>query len=176
MLIFVCSELRKRWRHDRQWQSRLPPQLPLDARKDQTHTDTLYPGYASTVDRKHHPRNFGSCTDDWCAVQGGAVRALSQVTEVDFDWPKRFWKSLSKQDQDNLIRHVVLHLFPFEFVLTGSLSATSLATSAERSASRFANVKLRSSRSSILRSGRPLRRALVLLCPSFRSSRRVPPG
>lgn len=36
--------------------------------------------------------------------QGGAVRSLSQVTAVDFDWPKRFWASLSAQDQQNLIR------------------------------------------------------------------------
>ena len=32
------------------------------------------------------------------------MHSLAQVTEIDFDWPKRFWTGLSKQDQDNLIR------------------------------------------------------------------------
>ncbi len=37
-------------------------------------------------------------------MQGGAVAALSAVNEIDFDWPRRFWNSLSEQDQQNLIR------------------------------------------------------------------------
>ena len=36
--------------------------------------------------------------------QGGAVASLSAVNEVDFDWPRRFWNSLSEQDQTNFIR------------------------------------------------------------------------
>ena len=39
--------------------------------------------------------------------QGGAVRALSQVTEIDFDWPRRFLNSLSDQDRQNLIRYAL---------------------------------------------------------------------
>lgn len=42
------------------------------------------------------------------------MRALSQVTAVDFDWPKRFWKSLSEQDQKNLIRCVDVVINPVE--------------------------------------------------------------
>lgn len=41
---------------------------------------------------------------------GGAVSALSRVTEIDFEWPRRFWASLSSADQQNLISNVVGHL------------------------------------------------------------------
>lgn len=34
------------------------------------------------------------------------MRSLSEVTAIDFDWPKRFWNSLSEQDQANFIRYV----------------------------------------------------------------------
>ena len=32
------------------------------------------------------------------------MSSLSAVTEIDFDWPRRFWASLSKNDQNNLIK------------------------------------------------------------------------
>ena len=38
------------------------------------------------------------------ALQGGAVKSLSEVTAIDFDWPQRFWNSLSQQDQQNFVR------------------------------------------------------------------------
>ncbi|CAL1710212.1 unnamed protein product [Somion occarium] len=41
---------------------------------------------------------------------GGAVRSLSQVTEIDFDWPRRFLNALSKKDRQNLINNIVGHL------------------------------------------------------------------
>ncbi|EJD36801.1 catalase-domain-containing protein [Auricularia subglabra TFB-10046 SS5] len=41
---------------------------------------------------------------------GGAVTALARVTEIDFDWPRIFWKSLSANDQQNFISNVVGHL------------------------------------------------------------------
>ncbi|KAH9944922.1 catalase-domain-containing protein [Amylocystis lapponica] len=41
---------------------------------------------------------------------GGAVQSLSELTEIDFDWPRIFWNSLSDQDQQNLISNVVGHL------------------------------------------------------------------
>jgi catalase len=41
---------------------------------------------------------------------GGAVRYLSTVSDVDFDWPRIFWGNLTKQDQDNFVGNVVGHL------------------------------------------------------------------
>ncbi|KAL1715661.1 catalase-like domain-containing protein [Schizophyllum commune] len=41
---------------------------------------------------------------------GGAVSALSRVTEIDFDWPRRFYDSLSQTDKENLISNIVGHL------------------------------------------------------------------
>ena len=43
--------------------------------------------------------------------QGGAIYSLSEVTEIDFDWPRRFWNSLSEEDQSNLIRYVTFLYF-----------------------------------------------------------------
>ncbi|KIY68934.1 catalase-domain-containing protein [Cylindrobasidium torrendii FP15055 ss-10] len=41
---------------------------------------------------------------------GGAVSSLAEVTDIDFDWPRRFWASLSETDQQNLISNIVGHL------------------------------------------------------------------
>ncbi|KAH7096779.1 catalase-domain-containing protein [Auriculariales sp. MPI-PUGE-AT-0066] len=38
---------------------------------------------------------------------GGAVSSLARVTEIDFDLPRRFWQSLSAQDQKNLINNEI---------------------------------------------------------------------
>ncbi|KAH9848102.1 catalase-domain-containing protein [Lenzites betulinus] len=67
------------------------------------------PNYMSTTDQiKLVPRTFVDDThQQWT---GGAVASLSQVTEIDFDWPRIFWNSLSEQDQQNLISNVVGHL------------------------------------------------------------------
>ncbi|KAI0340276.1 catalase-domain-containing protein [Trametopsis cervina] len=67
------------------------------------------PNYLSTIEEIKLPAQ--AFVDDlhqqWT---GGAVRALSQVTAIDFDWPQRFWKGLSAQDQKNLISNIVGHL------------------------------------------------------------------
>ncbi|KAI0758857.1 catalase-domain-containing protein [Fomes fomentarius] len=67
------------------------------------------PNYYSTLDRiQLPPRPYIDETHQrWT---GGAVAALSAVTEIDFDCPRRFWNSLSEQDQRNLISNVVGHL------------------------------------------------------------------
>ncbi|KAI0649743.1 catalase-domain-containing protein [Trametes meyenii] len=67
------------------------------------------PNYLSTLSKiKLLPRTFtDEAHQQW---QGGAVASLSAVTEVDFDWPRRFWNSLSERDQQNLIANVVGHL------------------------------------------------------------------
>ncbi|KZP34022.1 catalase-domain-containing protein [Athelia psychrophila] len=41
---------------------------------------------------------------------GGAVRYLSEVSEIDFAWPKIFWGNLTTHDQENFIGNVVGHL------------------------------------------------------------------
>ncbi|KZO89518.1 catalase-domain-containing protein [Calocera viscosa TUFC12733] len=41
---------------------------------------------------------------------GGAVKYLSQPSEVDYVQPRIFWNSLSDMDQDHLITNVVSHL------------------------------------------------------------------
>ncbi|GBE83330.1 Catalase [Sparassis crispa] len=41
---------------------------------------------------------------------GGAVQSLSAMTEIDFSWPRKFWASLSDQDQQNFISNVIGHL------------------------------------------------------------------
>ncbi|OBZ76293.1 Catalase [Grifola frondosa] len=67
------------------------------------------PNYLSTLSQiELPPRPYVDEThQQWT---GGAVAALSAVNEVDFDWPRRFWQSLSEQDQQNLISNVVGHL------------------------------------------------------------------
>lgn len=39
-------------------------------------------------------------------LQGGAVLALTRVTEMDFEWPRFLWGNLTKTDQNHLIRYV----------------------------------------------------------------------
>ncbi|KAI0672137.1 catalase-domain-containing protein [Trametes maxima] len=67
------------------------------------------PNYLSTLSKiKLPPRTYtDEAHQQW---QGGAVASLSAVTEIDFDWPRRFWNSLSEQDKQNLIGNVVGHL------------------------------------------------------------------
>ncbi|TBU30380.1 catalase-domain-containing protein [Dichomitus squalens] len=67
------------------------------------------PNYLSTLQKINlPPRPYVDEThQQWT---GGAVASLSAVTEIDFDWPRRFWNSLSAQDQQNLIDNVVGHL------------------------------------------------------------------
>ncbi|KAI0634572.1 catalase-domain-containing protein [Trametes polyzona] len=67
------------------------------------------PNYLSTLQKiKLPPRPYVDEThQQWT---GGAVASLSSVTELDFDWPRRFWNSLSQQDQANLISNVIGHL------------------------------------------------------------------
>ncbi|KAI0366552.1 catalase-domain-containing protein [Pilatotrama ljubarskyi] len=67
------------------------------------------PNYLSTLSKiKLPPRPYVDEThQQWT---GGAVASLSAVTEIDFDWPRRFWSGLSEQDQQNLVSNVVGHL------------------------------------------------------------------
>ncbi|KAI0088364.1 catalase-domain-containing protein [Irpex rosettiformis] len=67
------------------------------------------PNYHSTLERINTPP-IPYIEDTHQQWTGGAVRSLTQVTAIDFDWPKRFWSSLSAQDQQNLISNVVGHL------------------------------------------------------------------
>ncbi|KAJ3542899.1 hypothetical protein NM688_g5925 [Phlebia brevispora] len=67
------------------------------------------PNYQSTLSpiKLVPPPYYQDTHQQW---MGGAVHSLSEVTTIDFDWPKRFWASLSAQDQANFISNVVGHL------------------------------------------------------------------
>ncbi|KAI0784110.1 catalase-domain-containing protein [Abortiporus biennis] len=67
------------------------------------------PNYLSTLSPIQLPK-LPYVEDTHQQWTGGAVRSLSRVTEIDFDWPRRFWNSLSEQDQQNLISNIVGHL------------------------------------------------------------------
>ncbi|KAI0696337.1 catalase-domain-containing protein [Cytidiella melzeri] len=67
------------------------------------------PNYHSTLEKIQMPPMY-YIQDTHQQWEGGAVQSLSQVTAVDFDWPRRFWTSLSAQDQKNLIRNIIGHL------------------------------------------------------------------
>ncbi|KAH8832133.1 catalase-domain-containing protein [Flagelloscypha sp. PMI_526] len=67
------------------------------------------PNYLSTMDPIKLPvRPYIDDTHQkWT---GGAVSSLAAITEIDFDCPRRFWKSLSQKDKDCLISNLVGHL------------------------------------------------------------------
>ncbi|EKM57300.1 uncharacterized protein PHACADRAFT_254998 [Phanerochaete carnosa HHB-10118-sp] len=67
------------------------------------------PNYLSTLQKINLPP-LPYIEDTHQQWAGGAVKSLSEVTAIDFDWPQRFWKSLSEQDQTNFISNVVGHL------------------------------------------------------------------
>ncbi|KZT64984.1 catalase-like protein [Daedalea quercina L-15889] len=67
------------------------------------------PNYMSTLSRLGMYNRTWSL-DSHQQWTGGAVQSLSQVTEIDFSWPRIFWNSLSDQDQQNLISNVIGHL------------------------------------------------------------------
>ncbi|KAI0704190.1 catalase-domain-containing protein [Cerioporus squamosus] len=83
--------------------------LERDGRMNVNGNQGSRPNYLSTLSKiKLPPRAYVDEThQQWT---GGAVAALSAVNEIDFDWPRRFWNSLSEQDQQNLISNVVGHL------------------------------------------------------------------
>ncbi|KAF7982698.1 hypothetical protein HWV62_26534 [Athelia sp. TMB] len=67
------------------------------------------PNYPSTQEKLNLPKRPYNDANHTIWT-GGAVRYLSEVTDVDFEWPKYFWGNLTNQDQDNFIGNVVGHL------------------------------------------------------------------
>ncbi|KAF7976232.1 hypothetical protein HWV62_7260 [Athelia sp. TMB] len=67
------------------------------------------PNFMSTQDPiQLTPRPYND--DNHTIWVGGAVKYVSQPTELDFDLPRIFWGNLSTHDQDNLVGNVVFHL------------------------------------------------------------------
>jgi len=86
------------------------------------------PNYPSTQDVLNLPTRAYNDANHTIWI-GGALRYLSTVSPIDFDWPQIFWKNLSKTDQDNFVGNVV-----------GHLGAATSDTIKKRQASLFAKV------------------------------------
>ncbi|KAI0074272.1 catalase-domain-containing protein [Panus rudis PR-1116 ss-1] len=67
------------------------------------------PNYLSTLSPIQLPK-LPYVDDTHQQWTGGAVRSLSRVTEVDFDWPRRYLNSLSQTDKTNIINNMIGHL------------------------------------------------------------------
>ncbi|KAF9458977.1 catalase-like domain-containing protein [Collybia nuda] len=67
------------------------------------------PNYHSTLDPIKLPIRYYN-DDNHTIWVGGAVKFLSQPSEIDFDQARGFWHRLSKRDQDHLVSNVIAHL------------------------------------------------------------------
>ncbi|KAF8576416.1 catalase-domain-containing protein [Ramaria rubella] len=66
------------------------------------------PNYPSTVEPLNLPTR--AYDDNHTTWVGGALRYLSTISDIDYEWPSIFWGNLSQRDQENLISNVVGHL------------------------------------------------------------------
>jgi len=67
------------------------------------------PNYPSTVHTLGLPPRVadGSKHLQWT---GTALRYLSQIQDIDFEWPSIFWGNMSSTDQDHLVNNIIGHL------------------------------------------------------------------
>ncbi|KAF8511280.1 catalase-domain-containing protein [Hysterangium stoloniferum] len=66
------------------------------------------PNYPSTVQPLNLPNR--PYYDNHTLWIGSAVRYLSTISDIDFEWPRYFWGNMSQTDQNNFVDNVVGHL------------------------------------------------------------------